>query len=126
MAFRKETRIIDGVRTLLTIDLTDEEVAAEEARVAASIAAKEAAKVPRRVGTFTEFMDLFSDEVQAAIDLAAVPGSKLSIFIKRGMASNHVDLTSQNVSDALDLLVAGGLQTEAEKAEKLATDFDLI
>lgn len=79
---------------------------------------------PRKVGSFTEFMDIFPDTVQAAIDQAAVPGSALSLLLKRAMATNEVDLTSDILLDALNMLVAGSLITAGMKTEILEWDFN--
>ena len=82
------------------------------------------APTPRKVGTFSEFMGLFTDAQQMAIDVAATPGTALSLMLKRATASNEIDLTAQIVVDAMTLLVAGGLITEQQKTAILGVDFD--
>ena len=112
-------RKVNGVYVHETIPLTKAEIAELNAR-------KPSPKPVRKVGTFVEFMDLFSDDVQAAIDQAATPGTALSLLMKRGMASNEIDLTTKGVSDALDLMVVGGLITSDDRAEILAADFNAV
>lgn len=83
-----------------------------------------AARVPRKVGSFLEFMDILPDTVQLAIDQAAVPGSELSLLLKRAMATNEVDLTSDVLLGALDMMVADSLITVGMKTEILEWDFN--
>lgn len=80
--------------------------------------------VPRKVGSFIEFMDLLSPETQARIDGAALPGTALSLLLKRGMASNNIDLASAILQGALDDMLADGLISAAERTAILETDFD--
>ena len=80
--------------------------------------------VPRNVGTFAEFMALFSDSVQSAIDVAAQPGSTLSLMLKRATAANEIDLTATIVADAMTLLVTAGLITSTQKTAILEYDFN--
>ena len=82
------------------------------------------AEPPRKWGSFVEFMDIFTPAQQAAIDIAAVPGSPLSILLKRGMASNEINVGSDEVLNALTLMKTAGLITTAEKTKIKNWDFD--
>lgn len=82
------------------------------------------APVPRKVGSFVEFMDLLSPETQARIDAAALPGTALSLLLKRGVASNEIDLTSPILKGALDGLLADGLIDAAEMTAIVEADFN--
>lgn len=113
------SRKVNGVYEQVKVPLTEAEIAEFNAR-------QSKPKPPRRVGTFTEFMGLFSDEIQAAIDIAATPGTPLSLLMKRGIASNEIDLDSDGVSTALALMLDGGLITEDERDGVLATDFNAV
>lgn len=79
---------------------------------------------PRRVGSFVEFMDLLSAETQARIDGAALPGTALSLLLKRAMAADRIDLASPILQGALDDMLADGLISGAERTTILETDFD--
>lgn len=72
--------------------------------------------VQRRVGTFVEFMDLFSAEKQGAILAASKQSPALELLIIRATAQNVVDLDSPVLNAGLGPLVQAGILSAEEVA----------
>ena len=64
---------------------------------------------PRRVGTFIEFMDKFTEAEQATILTAARRNPALDLVLFRASAANRIDLDDKRLAIALEKFVAAGL-----------------
>lgn len=82
------------------------------------------APAPRKVGSFIEFMDLFTGPEQLAIKAASIQSAELGLWYDRALGRKSVDLETVEMSDGLDALVAANLISAARKAEILGWDFD--
>lgn len=79
---------------------------------------------PRRIGTFREFMDLFTAEEQKAIAAAAMGNVDLKLWYDRAMGGPSLDLESPDTVAGLSALVGAGLLTQARAAEVAGADFN--
>lgn len=73
---------------------------------------------PRRVGTFIEFMDRFTEAEQATILTAARRNPALDLVLFRAGAANRIDLDDPRLAGALEKFAAAGL-VSAEKVAAL-------
>lgn len=79
---------------------------------------------PRRVGTFIEFMDLFTDEQQAQIYATSASQPSLGVLIIRASASNEIDLDAPQLPSVLALLVHLKIIDQTKSSEIQTLDFD--
>jgi hypothetical protein len=83
-----------------------------------------AAPPPRKVGTFIEFMEIFTPAEQLTIKAASQQSPALGLWYDKAIGRTEVDLTTAEMSDGLDALVSAGLINAARKTEILDWDFD--
>lgn len=79
---------------------------------------------PRRIGTFREFMDLFTTEEQKAIASAAMGDVDVKLWYDRAMGGPSLDLESPDTAAGLSALVTAGLLTQARVDEIAGANFD--
>lgn len=78
----------------------------------------------RRIGTFREFMDLFTANEQKAIASAAMGNVDVKLWYDRAMGGPALDLDAPDTASGLAALVAAGLLTQARADEVLEADFN--
>lgn len=77
----------------------------------------------RRVGTFSEFMGLFTSAEQTTIAGAAMQSVPIKLWYDQAVAQNWIDLDSQKVKDGMAALVGAGLITSARSTEVQNADY---
>lgn len=78
----------------------------------------------RAIGTFSEFIDVFTTAEQTALIGAARSDNTMKLWYDRAVATNSIDLASSTVINGMNAAVAAGLLTEARKTEVIAGDFN--
>lgn len=81
-------------------------------------------KEPRRIGTFREFMDLFSAAEATAIFTAKAASPAIDQWLARAMGGPTMSIDHKDTATGLAVLVSAGLLTKARRIEILATDLD--
>ena len=81
-------------------------------------------RTPRRVGTFREFMGLFSDEEKLALASAAMHNAQVKLWYDTAMGGPQMSLDHPHVTNGLEFMVSQGLLTQERADAIAASDFD--